>query len=103
MTDLELAVFRRTARGGHHGKKIVWQGAAWEKIDMKRLCELTPATLKTCLAEWRKPLDNKTQRLGFHIRKAWNRADVIDKKDFPAKLAASIEGLLPTLDAIRKA
>lgn len=102
----ELAVFRRTARGGQDGKKIVWQGATWAPVDDAYrfpLDELTPMALQTRLAEWRKALDPKRQRIGFHIRKAWNREEILDRKDLPAILAEIIEGLLPVLEAIRKA
>jgi hypothetical protein len=99
----ELAVFRRTAKGGHGGKKVVWQGATWSPVTRTPLDELTPTSIKTRLAEWRKLLDDKTQRLAFHIRKAWTRDAVFDMQDLPAELAREIKQLLPTLEAIRNA
>ena len=102
-TGFELAVFCRTAKGGQPGKKIVWQGAAWKKlIDGIPLAELTPTALSKRLAEWRKPLDHRKQRLGFMLRKTWSWDKVIDREDLPAMLAAEIKELLPTLIAIRK-
>jgi hypothetical protein len=100
--EYELAVFHRTAKGGLNGKKIVWQGAAWELIARIPLAGLTPTTLENRLADWRKPLDRNTQRLAFHIRRAWGRDRVIDQENLPEVLAAEIQRLLPSLELIRK-
>ena len=69
-TGFELLVFCRTAKGGQPGKKIVWQGAAWQLINRTPLGELTPTALSKRLDEWRKPLDHRKQRLAFQLRKA---------------------------------
>jgi hypothetical protein len=99
----ELAVFRRTAKGGSDGKKIVWLGAAWKLVERTPLGKLTPIDIKARLKKIRKSLDHKKQRLAFHIRKAWTRDAVLDRNDLPAEFAREIEQLLPTLAAIRKA
>jgi hypothetical protein len=102
-SSFELAVFCRTAKGGRNGKKIVWQGAKWSLVERTPLSKLTPTVIKARLAELRKPLEDKTQRLAFHIRKAWRRDAVLERKDLPAELAREIKQLLPTLKEIRRA
>lgn len=99
----ELVIFRRTAKGGHDGKRIVWQGATWTPIERTPLRDLTPSVIKARLAELRKSLDYKTQRLGFHIRKAWTRDAVLERRDLPAELSREIEQLVPILKEIRSA
>lgn len=100
--DYELVVFRRTAKGGHDGKKVIWQGAKQEPFERLSLRDLQ-TTIRARLADWRKPLDHRVQRLGFHIRKAWNRTNAIDRKELPRLLADEIEKLIPIVVEIRSA
>jgi hypothetical protein len=100
--DYELVVLCRTAKGGHDGKKAVWQGAAQEPIERLPLRDLQTTT-RARLADWRKPLDPRVQRLGFHIRKAWTRPNAIDRQELPRLLADETEKLIPIVAEIRNA
>lgn len=100
----ELVTFCRTAKGGHDGKKTVWQGAKWTPVGERTpLAQMTPTAIKMRLEKLRETLDGKTQRLAFHIRKAWAPDEVLEKKDLPTVLAREIKQLLPILREIRKA
>jgi hypothetical protein len=98
----ELVVFLRTAKGGHHGTKVIWQGATQKPFERLALSDLQ-TTIRARLADWRKPLDHRVQRLGFHIRKARNRTDAIDRKELPRIMADEIEKLIPIVAEIRRA
>jgi hypothetical protein len=102
-SNFELVIFRRTAKGGHDGKNIVWQRAKWELVERTPLRALTPTDIKARLEELPKSLDDKTQRLAFHIRKKWACDAVRERQDLPAELAREISQLLPILKEIRKA
>jgi hypothetical protein len=98
--DYELVVFLRTAKGS--GATVIWQGAKQEPFERVALSGLQ-TSIRARLAEWRKPLDHRVQRLGFHIRKAWNRPNAIDRKELPRILADEIEKLIPVVAEIRRA
>lgn len=99
----ELVVRRVTGRRvGPHGTKVMWRGAKQEEVDRVHLSDLQTTTIDARLADWRERLDDPPiQHLGFHIRKAWNRTNAIDRKGLPGILADEIERLIPAVAEIR--
>jgi hypothetical protein len=100
----ELAVFRRRphnyAQKGT-GKKPWYQKELFEPAGRRSLGELAGHPIAELAQEWRAEPDPAWEKLAYHVRRAWPRAEVIERgADLVPELVASIRQLLPLLDEI---
>ncbi len=97
--ELVLVIFIRHGTTGPAGK-VMWKGAKWIEEERMILGQISPIDISTRLTTIGARLDDKTEKLALHIRRAWTPADVSAMEDISA-ITSGVEAWLDPIQQIR--
>ena len=105
----ELVVFRR--RPSNYDRKGTGKSAQYrperrnqiERADQQRLSAVLGQRLQDLRADWRSDPDEKWEKLAYHVRRAWPRAQVVKQGvALIPELVESIRELIPVVQRINR-
>lgn len=94
-----LVIFIRHATVGAGGKAM-WKGAMWIEEERMILGQVSPIDISTRLTTIGASLDDKTEKLALHVRRAWTPADLSAMRDI-SEIASEVEAWLEPIQQIR--
>jgi hypothetical protein len=97
--EFVLVIFIRHATVGQ-GSRVMWKGAKWveeERMDLSRASLIDISTRLTTIGA---RLDDKTEKLALHIRRAWTPEELNAMNDV-AEIAREVEAWLDPIQQIR--
>jgi hypothetical protein len=97
--EFALVIFIRHAKVGKRGR-VMWKGAKWVEEERVTLSQVSPIDISTRLTTIGARLDDKTEKLALHVRRAWTPADLATMKDI-SEIAAEVEAWLDPIQEIR--
>jgi hypothetical protein len=97
--EFVLVIFVRHGTVGPSGK-VMWKGAKWIEEERMILGHISPIDISTRLTTIAARLDDKTEKLALHIRRAWSQAEVGAMKGV-SEIAGAVEAWLEPIQQIR--
>lgn len=97
--EFVLVIFIRHGTVGSAGK-VMWKGAKWIEEERVTLGQVSPIDISTRLTAIGARLDDKTEKLALHVRRAWTPANLSAMEDV-SEIAGEVEAWLEPIQQIR--
>ena len=97
--EFVLVIFIRHATVGAGGR-VMWKGSKWIEEERLTLSQVSPSDISLRLTTLAAQLDERTEKLALHIRRAWIPTEVKGMEDC-SEITREVEAWLDPIQQIR--